>query len=136
MSNIIIGSCYISDRCLHDINPFVGVEAKSDEETFNTIYNNIKTMMYINNHASSIDGSYIQDKNNVTKELAKKKYETIQKNSMLIDMIFEYGSMLLLIIALLVFIMKAKHENIINYIIILICIILSQSFTIYNKLIN
>lgn len=126
-------SCYLNSNCKLN-TPFENPQG--DQSTYNDIYNNIQQMLIYNKFSKTKNGEYIEDKDKVTRALAIQEYAAMVKTNYYIDLVYQYGTIFLLVILLLTFIMKANHQHIKNYVIVIVGIILSQSFTIYNKLIN
>lgn len=127
-------SCYINNSSCnlsHFVNP-----TQDDKLIYNDIYNNIQQMLIYNKFSKTKNGEYIEDNDKVTRSLAIQEYAAMVTTNYYIDVLYQYGTIFLLVILLLTFIMKANHQHIKNYVIVIVGIILSQSFTIYNKLIN
>lgn len=126
-------SCYINSSCKLN-TPFVN--PTDEQSTYNDIYNKIQQMLIYNKFSKTKNGEYIEDNDKVTRSLAIQEYAAMVTTNYYIDLVYQYGTIFLLVILLLTFIMKANHQHIKNYVIVIVGIILSQSFTIYNKLIN
>ena len=128
-------SCYINNSSCKLNTPFVN-PTQDDKLIYNDIYNNIQQMLIYNKFSKTKNGEYIEDNDKVTRSLAIQEYAAMVTTNYYIDVLYQYGTIFLLVILLLTFIMKANHQHIKNYVIVIVGIILSQSFTIYNKLIN
>lgn len=133
-------SCYISSKCQSPQfgKPFIikQGDVSAHKLQYNQIYNNIQQLLIYNKFSKTKNGEFIEDKDKVTRSLAIQEYTAMVETNYFINILYYWVNIFLLVILLLTFIMHAKHECIINYVIVIVGVIISQSFTIYNKLID